>query len=140
MININIPEVDLSFSCDQYHEYIEQLKKKSGIYLFYDDNELLYIGKTVNLYSRLIGHINGSSNLKDVKHNFKRVEVIFINDVVGREIYETYMINTLKPLLNVDKVFTYTSSRYEDKYNPKHTIENKIMWNKIDKELESFVL
>lgn len=141
LILINQPDIDFTFNCQDYKNYLTYIKNKSGLYLIYNkEDELLYIGKAKNLYSRIISHLNGSSNLKDIYHNFYKVKMIFVNDPLYRELYETYMINTLKPLLNVEKVITYRSMRYEENYNPIVERQNKLMQIEIDKELENFVL
>ena len=47
---------------------IEKIPRKSGIYYFFDkDNQLLYIGKAVDLHFRLIEHVDSYRNHEEGK-------------------------------------------------------------------------
>lgn len=131
MIHIEIPSVDISIEAKNY---LELPKKMSGLYLFYNEHgELMYIGKSSDIRSSVSQHMSGKGsgvNTNEVCHNFKRVDYIMVECPMKREIYQTYMINTLKPPLNVDNVYTYRTGRYDDRYL---TEEYK---GKRDKELE----
>lgn len=116
MIKIKPPK--FSFAGDK--ESINHIKNMGGIYLFYgiDDmqDHLLYIGKAEFLRSRIQQHYSGHSNMKDVSHNFGTVIGFYCDDPVERAIYEIYLINDLKPLLNVEHVYTYESQRYSEQF------------------------
>lgn len=122
-------------------KYIDQyLKKKSGLYLFYNNNfELMYIGKAGDIRSRVDQHIKGKTHTKDIKHNFKYFRYIEINNIVDMDIYETYYINLLKPKLNIDKVYTYKSDIGLNKYKSEEEINRiQIYQSELDKSLEEF--
>ena len=119
-IKITIPRKKLF-----YIYSVEALPTRGGIYMFYneDQGELLYIGKASNLRQRVKMHLRDTSmgpnrfgGTGDVKHNFRWIETFCVDCPMERDIYETYLINTLKPFLNVGKVYSYKTSRYIDKY------------------------
>ena len=86
------------------------------IYYFYDKNKnLLYIGKTTALPQRMSAHFSKSV----MENDSWKTEVDLTNIIIYRcptktdlDIYETYLINKLKPLYNKDKVF-YDKSTLE---------------------------
>lgn len=107
---------------------VNMIPNKSGIYKFYGDNyELLYIGKAKYLKTRIKQHLgnNRENNTKLIKHNFKKVNYILIEDPVDRDIIETYLINLLKPKLNISKVYTYISEYGLNKYKTKDQIKQE---------------
>lgn len=105
---------------------LNHIKDEGGIYMLYDKNDtLLYIGKASSLKSRLRQHFNGTTNLKDVSHNFDSVMGFYCDCPVQRAIYEIYLINELKPKLNTEHVYTYQSERHFDKYKSKEQIEKE---------------
>ena len=125
MIKIEVPQITGFVTGDN----LNAVPVAGGLYLLYGKgNELLYVGKTANLKRRLIQHFNfyTGDNLTDVAHNIAYAGYFPSNDPVEREIYETYMINTIKPAWNVEKVFTYKTRRYEEHwYNPDELVEQK---------------
>jgi hypothetical protein len=82
-------------------------KRFKGIYLFYNsDKELLYIGKTSRIQSRFLQHSNTANTFEDDWRNkISYAEVFELKSSCDREIYETYLINKLRPKHNVDKVY-----------------------------------
>ena len=86
------------------------------IYYFYDKNKnLLYIGKTTALPQRMSAHFSKSI----IESDSWKTEVDLTNIIIYKcstktdlDIYETYLINKLKPLYNKDKVF-YDKSTLE---------------------------
>ncbi|MFC5732162.1 GIY-YIG nuclease family protein [Cytobacillus gottheilii] len=139
MINITIPNVDLSFSVSGIYNIPNNM---AGLYLFYnDENVLMYVGQTRDLRTRIKLHLNPKTKTSSgIYHNFKWVEVIFEEDDLSRELYETYMINTLKPLLNFDKVITYKTSRYDNSYNLEIKELNTKFQTRLDAALKKFYL
>lgn len=98
MINIKIPKYDLSVSKDK----LDQIPKKSGVYfLFNKENELIYIGIAKDLNMRLYFHFHGKTHTFLFIHIFHTCSMFFENDQTNRSIYELYLINDLKPPLNV---------------------------------------
>lgn len=97
-----------------------------GIYFLYNENYILmYIGKSNNLKSRINQHFLGKSSTEHVAHNFHYFNYAIINDATDREIYETYYINQDKPLLNNEKIFTYSSEYRNPVYNKQAVIDEE---------------
>lgn len=97
---------------------LEKIPNTIGIYFMYNENkELMYIGKTIHLNSRVTDHLAGRTHTSDICHNFNYIKYIEIDNEVLLDDYETYFINSYKPKLNVSKVQTYHSERYNPKYN-----------------------
>lgn len=95
----------------------KQAKEESGIYFLYNENkELMYIGKAKNLKSRLLEHLSGKTNTREVCHNFKNFKSLYMANILTKD-YEIYFINTYMPLLNEDGVLTYVSLRFDKRYN-----------------------
>jgi len=103
MITITIPNFDIELPVDEVNNIP---KNKAGIYLFYGaNNDLLYIGKTKLLRQRIRQHLlSNDINTELLRHHFVFVRCIYVDDSLERDIYETYMVNTLRPLFNIDKV------------------------------------
>jgi hypothetical protein len=102
---------------------INTIEKEPGVYLFYNNmDQIMYIGKASNMRNRIMSHILGNSNTADVCHNFSKVECIYVDDPTDRDIYETYLINTLQPPLNIEKVFSFKSQRFSDEYQLQQTV------------------
>lgn len=89
--------------------------KSGGIYFIYgEERNLLYIGKSSNISNRIKQHMNGYSEIDySVKDMYKYVEYTKLKCPVDREIYETYYINKLSPPLNRSKVYLYKSQYYK---------------------------
>jgi len=125
MIKVEVPAVDGIVG----EKNLNDVPKVGGVYLLYSNRgELLYIGKAQNIKQRLTQHFNchSSDNLQDAYHNISYATYFYSFDPVEREIYETYMINTMKPAWNVEKVFTYRTRRYEEHwYDPEELAEEK---------------
>ena len=97
---------------------LEKIPTTKGIYFMYNENkELMYIGKTIHLNSRVADHLAGRTHTSDICHNFNYIKYIEIDNELLLDDYETYFINSYKPKLNVSKVQTYHSERYNPKYN-----------------------
>lgn len=138
MIKVEIPAFDY---IEIANNLSDSIKRKPGIYMFYGPDEtLMYIGKTQDLFERIKNHLGGyAENTADVHHNFHSVACIFVESPVDREIYETYMINELKPLLNTNKVYTYKTSRYLDAYQSKEALEaQRRRQEEIDEAMRNF--
>ena len=82
-------------------------RDKGGLILFYNrSDELLFAGKARKLRQRVKKHFEDNvSPIKDHRAEVHKIEVIIVEDPMEREIYETYIINTLRAKYNVDKVF-----------------------------------
>jgi hypothetical protein len=78
---------------------------KHGVYVFYgDNNEALYVGKSKNVYRRLKEHMHHDSKSRLRKEAVK-IRVYLENNPFHVDIYETFLINELKPRYNYDKSY-----------------------------------
>ncbi len=97
---------------------IEVIPSTNGIYFMYNNyKDLMYLGKSANLKSRVADHLAGRTHTNDICHNFEYIKYIEVEDEELLDDYETYYINLYKPKLNVSKVYTYKSERCNPKYN-----------------------
>lgn len=83
---------------------VKGLEDTPGVYLFYGDSDVpLYIGKSVNLKSRVLSHFSGdhrSYRALKVSQQVKRVETIDTAGDLGARLKESYLIKKMKPLFN----------------------------------------
>jgi hypothetical protein len=122
MIKIEIPQVDVSIterkqspsenepvikSVEGFIDLHQIPRDKGGMILFFNINEeLLFVGKARKLRQRVKKHLEDNvSPLKPHREEVYRIDCIFVEDAMEREIYETYLINTLQAKYNIDKVF-----------------------------------
>jgi excinuclease UvrABC nuclease subunit len=82
-------------------------RDKGGIFLFYNINdELLFVGKARKLRQRIKKHFEDTvSPIKMYRDEVYRIDICYVEEPMDREIYETYLINTLQSKYNIDKVF-----------------------------------
>ncbi|MCQ6276890.1 nucleotide excision repair endonuclease [Bacillus sp. V3B] len=82
-------------------------RDKGGIFQFYNINdELLFVGKARKLRQRIKKHFEDNvSPIKMHRDEVYRIDICYVEDPMDREIYETYIVNTLKAKYNIDKVF-----------------------------------
>lgn len=137
-IKIEIPQMIFSFKKDELHN----IPNRSGIYIIFGCNDdVLYVGKAKELRGRVKGHFAGTTSLKDVAHNFDEVSGFFCDDETERDIYETYIINILKPKLNVEKTYTYKTSRFDDVFLSEKAKQRSMEKQKrIDESMDQFGL
>lgn len=79
-------------------------EKLTGIYfLLNNDSKLLYIGKSTNVESRLISHIEGNGgNTKRFYKEISKIKIVFFNDmgVIELNALERIFIRSLRPAFN----------------------------------------
>jgi excinuclease UvrABC nuclease subunit len=90
-----------------FTDYNKIPRDKGGIILFFNaDDDLMYVGKARKLRPRVKRHFEDTvSPVKMVRDEVYRIAVLIVEDPMEREIYETYIINTLQAKYNIDKVF-----------------------------------
>lgn len=113
MINIQLPPFSLELKeFNDLRTYKNH--NKPGLYFIYNKNqELLYIGLSVSVISRLGNHIGSAKTnpFLRLRHNFKYFSVLECGCPVERDIYETHAINMYQPPYNLAKTFTYEPNR-----------------------------
>ena len=82
---------------------IDKLPHKAGVYYFLNANkEIIYVGKSIDIYKRVLQHLNNYSTKKSVKMMNMIADIDFV--VTGSELvallFESDEIKTLKPLFN----------------------------------------
>ncbi len=122
MITITVPNPDVTIiqrkqemSADTtpikpiygFIDFHEIPRDKGGIILFYNSkDELLFVGKARKIRQRVKKHFEDNvSPIKDHRNEVNKIAVIIVEDPMEREIYETYILNTMRAKYNVDKVF-----------------------------------
>jgi hypothetical protein len=112
MLLLNIPKPDMIIDSGNLSKIPKNLR---GVYLLFNENSLLYIGKTNDLKTRLGTHIRRNPIYKK---ECNRIEIYIIESQIDMDIYETYLINVMKPLYNKDKVFIdkFPSDSNQDLY------------------------
>lgn len=85
-------------------EVMERLPDVPGVYLFYGENDLpLYVGKSVNLRSRVLAHFAGDHRQHKemrISQQIKRVEWVETVGEFGALLQELRLIKSLQPLHN----------------------------------------
>lgn len=83
---------------------VDRLPRTPGVYYFYDDRDvLLYVGKSVNIRQRVLGHFSQDhKNHKDLKMSASIARIEFDGTVTdfGAQILESQQVKNLKPLYN----------------------------------------
>lgn len=66
-------------------EKIDSLPQKTGVYYFYDDlGELIYVGKSTNIHSRIISHLNSTTTKKALEMKNRIADVDY--ELCGSEL------------------------------------------------------
>ncbi|MED3649965.1 GIY-YIG nuclease family protein [Heyndrickxia sporothermodurans] len=101
-ISITLPSDTITFKAADIDDYLDAFSTKpGGIYAIYDNNdECLYVGKSIDLRSRLRNHLRSSPFASEIDY----ITVYFSNNEAERDIYETFAINFFRAKYNRDKV------------------------------------
>lgn len=99
--------VDMSIIMDRVNEFLEiqsvvvskERKNKIGLYFLYQDNKLMYIGKSKDINKRLYQHSYNSH--VDLQGEYD-VKIIEIGNEKDTELAERVYISMLKPPLNIE--------------------------------------
>ena len=87
---------------------LKPVQEQKGVYLLYTKDELAYIGKSNNILRRLQQHlhITEEESITELwKKDIDKIEYYICNSLADCELLETYLINTLAPKYNIDKVY-----------------------------------
>ena len=122
MINIEIPATDITITQRKqvvtgdepiikdiygFIDFHQIPRDKGGIFMFFNkEEELIFVGKARKLRQRIKKHFEDQvSPIKHHRNEVYKIEVCIVEDAMEREIYETYIINTLQSKYNIDKVY-----------------------------------
>lgn len=78
---------------DNYYKIIDDITDSAGIYIIYEKDEIIYIGKSINIKKRLIKH-----NVYNKAHH--KVKCIIFKDIGNIDLYEPYLIKKYSPKYN----------------------------------------
>lgn len=84
-------------------EQIDVIPSETGVYYFFDDkNELIYIGKSNNIHSRVISHLSNTSTNKamEMREKIARVDFELCGSELVALLLESNEIKTHMPLYN----------------------------------------
>jgi DNA polymerase III subunit epsilon len=84
-------------------DQIDKLPKETGVYYFYDEHHhLIYVGKSVDIRSRVISHFNNHTNTKalDMKANIAHIRYSVTGSELVALLKESDEIKRHKPLYN----------------------------------------
>jgi len=104
---------------------LSEIPKSSGCYLFKDiDNNLLYIGKSIKLRSRVSSYFNNYSDLTPrlslMVRQITEIEIIVTDSEYEALNLESNLIKTNKPYFNIllkdDKKYPYLCITWSEKY------------------------
>lgn len=80
---------------------LDALPRQAGVYIFRDENNLpLYIGKSVNLRSRVLSHLRTPEEARMLKQS-RRVEFFRTAGEIGALLLESRLIKELQPVHNM---------------------------------------
>lgn len=83
---------------------LDDIPEAPGVYLFYgDNNSVLYVGKSINLRSRVLAHFAGDHrDAKDMKiaQQVRRVDWVQTAGELGALIEEARLVKSLSPVYN----------------------------------------
>lgn len=104
-ISISMPDRKMTIPTYLMARNYETLQMAGVYFLYSRKDELLYVGQSKNVYTRIKQHIAGRDSSGRFADDIELITVYFVSDDYEREIYETYAINEYKPLYNTGKVF-----------------------------------
>ncbi len=135
MINSSIEKIDNKYNFKIEYKLIHnkellksrlsEIPKSSGCYLFKDiDNNLLYIGKSKKLRSRVSSYFNNFSDLTPrlslMVRQITEIEIIITDSEYEALNLESNLIKTNKPYFNIllkdDKKYPYLCITWSEKY------------------------
>lgn len=122
MINIELPQADYILTRKRnpedtseapiareygFTDYHKIPRDKAGVFMFYDaQDRLLFVGKARKLRMRIRKHFEDNvSDIKNHRDDVHKIVVLVVDNPMERDIYETYIINTLEAKHNTDKAF-----------------------------------
>jgi DNA polymerase-3 subunit epsilon len=108
---------------DKIKQYIlNKLPETCGVYYFLNkDQEIVYIGKSINMYNRALSHFNSKENKgKKMLNDLMNVDFIETGSELIALLHESEEIKKHKPLYNRMRkadIYTHTIDYYTDENN-----------------------
>ena len=73
---------------------LQHIKRESGIYVLKKDNQIVYVGQSINVYTRILEHIVEKSK------DFDEINAIYNDNILNVQTMEVIIIGILKPKYN----------------------------------------
>ena len=86
----------MEISPEENYAIIDESYDNSGVYVLYKKSDIIYIGKSKNIKKRIDQH--------KADKDFDKVKSIIFKNESYIDIYEPYLINKYKPILNRDLI------------------------------------
>ncbi|UTV34859.1 GIY-YIG nuclease family protein [Bacillus altitudinis] len=100
-----------------YVDEVNTLDNRSAVYLVYSkDNELMYVGETSTLKTRLYVHLTPSSGLDISRDTVGYIDYCYLSmDKYERHIIESLLVMKYRPALNAEDVYTTNKGNHRGK-------------------------
>ncbi len=123
-INLNGAQSDMSKSL------VKDLPAKAGVYYFYDNrDELIYVGKSVNIHDRVLSHLNNNLHKKAIEMKSAIADVKY--EITGSELIalllESSEIKKHQPLYNRAQRRTFFNYGLYSFYDEQGYLNLKVM-------------
>lgn len=108
---------------DKIKQYIlNKLPETCGVYYFLNkDQEIIYVGKSINMYNRALSHFNSKENKsKKMLNDLMNVDFIETGSELVALLHEAEEIKKYKPVYNRMRkadIYTHTIDYYTNEYN-----------------------
>lgn len=83
-----------------------KIPMKKGIYFLFNDDELVYIGKTWNIRSRICTHHTNKKTQKEYVYDFNSCTFFLNNEEITITIFEAFYVMMFKPKYNSTRSFS----------------------------------
>lgn len=104
-VNVVLPEYE-EFTREAYLKCKGNYSGVSGVYVLLGNYEkVLYVGKSIDIRSRLDKHFSGYRDSERFYKQIRAVRIYRCSNQFYVDVYETYLINELRPEFNRDKMF-----------------------------------
>ena len=119
--NVGVQEI-MTRRIDKIKEYIlKKLPEECGVYYFRNkEGEIIYIGKSINMYNRAMSHFNTHEQKgKKMLNELYNVDFVLTGSELIALLHESEEIKTHKPKYNrmrKSDVFTHSISTWKDKH------------------------
>lgn len=104
-VQVTLPEYT-EFTAEEFKRIKSDYSRISGVYVLIGKNgHILYVGKSIDIKKRVEKHLVGHGNSERFYRKINKLRLYLCTNQFYVEIYETYLINELKPEFNRDKTF-----------------------------------
>lgn len=131
-------ECHLNQCKDRREKHLEYTHGFYFVYFIYNHNdELIYIGKTNDIYNRILQH---HKDKKINKNDINYIDIEILESLCDASVREIYYINKYKPILNQRDVFEGTLTTTINEYKKKRIQYNKSTFKEdIDKIIKKLI-